>query len=418
MRCHQCTGQTRAGRRCGRPASCRKNCPRRCWQHSLGYQKGVGCPARPVRRIAVQDDDHDDVKVSIERKGEEEATSKSRKRPPKGQRSGKSEASSDDESEPSSPPPLRLPKGQHNSQGVTKRLPLTLPKAAPSPLAEKLKGKGLNISNICEFFMNHPYSAPERKEKWQRVLEESADYIRVMYDVPEPEKFVFFNGHALTHMFDLVDKYFFGSLLRPWITEEMNQKLRFTVRWIEDGEVAYGTTWFDKRGYIVVTLRRPDFDSRFSAGQRSYPHNGLRCHSKLECLLQTFAHELIHVMIKIFGSDEYNEEGSHGPTFFKLQRNIFGMQHHESFMLDAYAGSDVYDAEQVLKQWNENKSQKFQFQIANQKLHTGECRILSVNDFLEATIEYRTVNGTTATVKLPLYLIRPNAKPVVATKIH
>jgi len=53
-RCIRCEGNTKAGPRCKRKASCRIQCQNLCWQHADDYKRSRGCSSKrrksPTRR--------------------------------------------------------------------------------------------------------------------------------------------------------------------------------------------------------------------------------------------------------------------------------------------------------------------------------------------------------------------------------
>lgn len=70
----------------------------------------------------------------------------------------------------------------------------------------------------------------------------------------------------------------------------------------------------------TISISRLIFDKLYMNGEKSYLSNGLLCYNRLSALTNVFEHELIHLIIKITDV----KEQSHGPTFQKLAKDLFG----------------------------------------------------------------------------------------------
>lgn len=109
------------------------------------------------------------------------------------------------------------------------------------------------------------------------------------------------------------------------------------------------STNFEKvseNGLIEIFIYRKAFRKTFTEEQRVVS-NSSRCFDRLECILQSLEHELIHVLIRLYDHRLSNFESidnwvnlGHGIVFKKLLLNIFLTENTDSFL--KYGDVDVY----------------------------------------------------------------------------
>lgn len=168
------------------------------------------------------------------------------------------------------------------------------------------EGKNITPRTLCSYYLTHRLTRPEIERRWQRV--------RAAVDLPEHlmrgGKFI--SDGDVDRMFHAIDDEFFDGAFRSvgW------------VRFVLSPKKSRGAAKTEQAKVHLVTFFTPVFRRLFvSESDRFYVVGGVKCSSRLECLLQTLAHELLHVLLNACGT---RDQQSHGTRFRTLAHHIFG----------------------------------------------------------------------------------------------
>lgn len=87
-------------------------------------------------------------------------------------------------------------------------------------------------------------------------------------------------------------------------------------------------------GEFNITISKPIINSLFSDKKtKSLKINGIHCFNKLECYINLFEHELIHMFIALFCYHEGKCSGGHTPMFKKITYNLFRHTEYKHMLL-------------------------------------------------------------------------------------
>lgn len=359
-RCRKCRAGTKAGGRCKRFSSCHKGCLR-CWQHTPGYNKAVGC--RPPSSSSSEDEaSENESKVStrgpVENESKVVRTRSSSSEPSENEskvqtrsstrgalreesKSSKCEASEDDEREEEEAPSSK--------------------REASEEAEEKLRAR-VRPKTFCQFYCDHPYDRPTIDRKMKQLYDRALTLLAPNFQGKD------LNAMHLEQIFDWVDEYFFagrlGALLEPSIGQ-----LTFSIVRNYKKKAAGFTSNIGRE----ISINLPIFNKIFTSPTQTHMFaNGLKCNSRLHCMLLVFCHEVIHVIINNFCSPlppylaEAVATGNHHQMFRTLARNIFG---HTSFthMLSPHCAvtaetrDALADPADVIAAWHKDKKQLFEY---------------------------------------------------------
>jgi len=172
---------------------------------------------------------------------------------------------------------------------------------------------------------------------------------RKMNTTLDPD-FTSFSTSDLQKLFKLYDNLFFGGQIARKLKEE-NTTLSMKVT--HRGGITYGgkciRTHRGKKCFYTLKFPTSVFRGLFTGSEKSLLTGGLLCRDRLECLQITFEHELIHLLMNLWGYRERKKGiySSHGKLFQCMLYAYFG---HTEFRHSLFAGeaseilrkSDVY----------------------------------------------------------------------------
>lgn len=274
--------------------------------------------------------------------------------------------------------------------------------------------KGLRLDNVCEFFTQHAYTSQEQQELWQKTLVEAEDCLRRHYTVDEPNMFMHFNSDTLAKLFDILDKHFFGSVLRRWICEDRHRKLTFTMgKKLDDTSrqalvAGHHRKRFDKGKPVehMITMFKPAFERLFKPSQRSFVVHGMICQTRLECFMHVLAHETVHLILSVFCTGN----SGHGKMFHALAKNVYGQKSASHALADMFANITLYDGDKVVEQWKARPKQTFICQFAeSHRIKRKLAKIISIDELTrETTILFKRGKTKYEKTNFPLDFIMPN----------
>lgn len=183
------------------------------------------------------------------------------------------------------------------------------------------RSRPITSENACTYFAFHSPKDTEVKAKWTKLLSEARQVIpESLYRQNE-----FITSKDLELIFRLFDKIYFANTLGELIRQTHGH---LTFKWKHSKKVTKtGVAGHcSKKGcYFEIVLFAQVFQKLFSqTDQHSFVSNGVSCYSRLECLLNVFAHELCHLLLMKFCPEVTEKEQAHGKTFKLLAKHLFG----------------------------------------------------------------------------------------------
>jgi hypothetical protein len=123
----------------------------------------------------------------------------------------------------------------------------------------------------------------------------------------------------LRYLFNLIDDEYFDSYLQDYIEDE---KVNLVVRFGK-AERTGGFCEINPPCRVDVMISRPIFLDVYIGGPD--PINaGLFCYDGITCLMITMEHEMTHLFLNLFFTEEILADGPHGPLFRKTVHDVFG----------------------------------------------------------------------------------------------
>lgn len=127
------------------------------------------------------------------------------------------------------------------------------------------------------------------------------------------------SNKSLQTVLDTIDKIYFNNILKKYFKDK---KITLTVSFNNRYSRVAGTCSKTGCNYSIK-IATAMFDKPFKQGMKVQTVNGLKCYNQLECMLHVFTHELVHLIIFVFCSDQ-NVPGGHGPAFKQITQSLFG----------------------------------------------------------------------------------------------
>ncbi|MCJ7637208.1 MAG: SprT-like domain-containing protein [Nitrososphaeraceae archaeon] len=125
----------------------------------------------------------------------------------------------------------------------------------------------------------------------------------------------------LNELFDLYNKYFFKNIL-------LDRKTLQIIFKFSKGMTSTGGVCSKKGCNYTIKISVPVIIGTFKQDEEFHISNGIKCYDQLECMMNVFEHELIHLIVQLTvghsrkgGNPIYK---SHGVFFQQLARAYFG----------------------------------------------------------------------------------------------
>lgn len=229
------------------------------------------------------------------------------------------------------------------------------------------------------------------KSRWELVLQKVRT--RVKDDLTQLE------GKDLAFIFEVFDQTYFGGTLWREVCKN-GGTLSFKLSSRKSKKAGHMK---QKKNLYEIVLFLPIFTGIFTSPSNvSYLSNGIKCHSRLECLLNVFAHELTHLLISRFCYESVRKkEGPHGVTFKKFVLHLFG-QTQAKHSLDDSAGNQDADIKNIVTAtFRRNQNHIFKANLSNLGVVNGT--ILKLNPTRARFLV--TDSGKTFTVPYELFIM-------------
>jgi len=329
-------------------------------------EEEITMPRRPRHRRQVLDsDDEDDAKAD---------------RPPPAQNKRVVIEISDSEDEPPAAPrhhvaqikyhpPAQSKRPQPSSYTIDMREACAVPPAQFAP-----QGWAITPEKACDLFNQYPSTPEWRADSWKELIRRVQHVIRPdLRRVKSPHDIM--DSKDLAHVFEAFDSvYFQGSLWRRVCEDRGTLKFELSKRHARSaGMCTKQGCAYEIKIYLKIfrELFRASSDQHFIS-------SGLPCHTRLECLLNVFSHELCHLLMQRFC--HHRDKTHHGPTFQKLAFHLFGHTdfRHELDVARANMPSSSDRYAEVARLYKANRKHVFTVQAPSLTDHT-KCVILRLN---------------------------------------
>tara|TARA_B100001248_G_scaffold120769_1_gene90317 strand:+ start:1740 stop:2708 length:969 start_codon:yes stop_codon:yes gene_type:complete len=147
------------------------------------------------------------------------------------------------------------------------------------------------------------------------------------------------SSNLVKKTFKIIDKVYFNNNISKRITET-NSSLTFSVSnklTTTAGRCDY-RYWLDENknflyGNYDIKISKPIIENIFSKKEKSLKINGLSCFDRLECYINLFQHEIIHLLINLFCYEEGVNQGGHTNVFKSIVYNLFGHTDYKHLLL-------------------------------------------------------------------------------------
>lgn len=151
--------------------------------------------------------------------------------------------------------------------------------------------------------------------------------------------FMNISSNLVKKTFKIIDKVYFNNNISKRITET-NSSLTFSVSnklTTTAGRCDY-RYWLDENnnflyGNYDIKISKPIIENIFSKKEKSLKINGLSCFDRLECYINLFQHEIIHLLINLFCYEEGVNQGGHTNVFKSIVYNLFGHTDYKHLLL-------------------------------------------------------------------------------------
>jgi hypothetical protein len=214
------------------------------------------------------------------------------------------------------------------------------------PKTGKNMGHDITPDNACSYYIKHGLSDHEIKHRWNIVMERAREKIPENLVRTRNGREEFVTCKDLSYIFEIFDSvYFNGSLWKTICTQHATLGFKLSNR------KAKKAGHCSRKGcQYEIVLFLPVFTNIFTKPtDQFYNSNGISCKSRLECLLNVFAHELCHLILERFCHVVGQTEKSHGPTFQKFARHLFGQTAFRHALMDTNVNMTEEKADQRAK---------------------------------------------------------------------
>ena len=170
----------------------------------------------------------------------------------------------------------------------------------------------LNIYYLCDYFSKYNLLDEDIKKLFFTI------YNRISLKGLKPD-LSNISVKYLEELFKIVDNVYFTNLLDKFLKDEKSV-LKFELTTKKSSNVAGLCTKKECTYTISITEDlHIDYFNEYISVQTA---NGIKCSNPLMCVISTFLHELVHVII--FAFCFYKNTSYHPPIFEKITKSLFG----------------------------------------------------------------------------------------------
>jgi hypothetical protein len=141
--------------------------------------------------------------------------------------------------------------------------------------------------------------------------------------------------------FNILDKVYFKNAISKFIKESRSTiSFSASTKLTKTAGFCKWKYWLDEYGDIdygdyEIQISKKIIDNLFKDKKtKSLKINGLHCFDKLECYVNLFQHEIIHLLISIFCLKDGQGMGGHTRVFRGLVLNLFGHTEYKHLLLE------------------------------------------------------------------------------------
>jgi len=217
------------------------------------------------------------------------------------------------------------------------------------------------MSNICKYYYKKKLTDKQRQNKKDLALKRLIKKINV-------DKL---DKKAIKNTFEILDEIYFDNQISERIND-INAKMSFDVSnrlscTAGYCEYSWKTDYYgNKKWKFKLIISNKIINNLFSNKESALKINGLKCRNKLECYLNLYQHELIHLLLFVFCLDKGKDYGGHTDTFIKIANNLFGHTEYKHNLLCGDADKNEIDDAKFRKEvqlGDEIKSKKIKDKI-------------------------------------------------------
>ncbi len=191
------------------------------------------------------------------------------------------------------------------------------------------------MSNFCLSILKIKFTNEYKKEQTKKVY----DYLYKNIFKQNTEFSV--DNHHVKETFKILDKIYFNNNITHFI-KESGSSITFNAssRLTKTAGFAKSQYYLDKYGNVdygnfEIQISKPIINNIFNDKKaKSLKINGLHCYNKLDCYINLYQHEIIHLLITIFCTKDGIGMGGHTRMFKSLAYNLFGHTEYKHFLLE------------------------------------------------------------------------------------
>ena len=190
------------------------------------------------------------------------------------------------------------------------------------------------MSNYCLTVLKKKNSESFKKEQTKKI------YNYLFNNVFEKNIDFKINTHHIKRTFQILDKIYFNNNITKFIKEsKSNIKFNATSKLTKTAGYAKWKYYLDRYGNVSygnfeIEISKPIINNIFLEKKiKSLKINGLHCFDRLECYINLFQHEIVHLLIAIFCTKDGYGMGGHTVMFRNIAFNLFGHTEYKHFLL-------------------------------------------------------------------------------------
>lgn len=169
---------------------------------------------------------------------------------------------------------------------------------------------------ICEYFLKNKYSNKEIALKKKNIYNA---LVQIFKDDLNINKL---KNSQIRDMLIIYDNIFLFDNFYKYL-EDSDIILNFVIDTDTENNNLGSTMYITPKLYKII-LYQKEINKLIKSDYNKI--GGIKCYNKIQCLMNIFEHELIHVIIYIFCPSKEVGDG-HGEVFQTILKNIFGHNH-------------------------------------------------------------------------------------------